>query len=186
MKTIVFLLEEPSAREMLEGLLPRLLPEELKTRYIVFQGKQDLEKQLERKLRGWQQPDSLFVILRDQDSGDCQEVKSKLMELCQNAGNRRVLVRVACRELESFYFGDLEAVEKGLGLRGLAAKQNQLKFRASDNLGSPSGELSRLTGNQYQKVSGSRSIAPHMSLDNNRSHSFNVLLSGIKKLVEDL
>jgi hypothetical protein len=93
---------------------------------------------------------------------------------------------VACRELESFYFGDLEAVEKGLGLRGLAAKQNQLKFRASDNLGSPSGELSRLTGNQYQKVSGSRSIAPHMSLDNNRSHSFNVLLSGIKKLVEDL
>jgi hypothetical protein len=171
---------------MLEGLLPRLLPEELNRRYIVFQGKQDLEKQLEGKLRGWQQPDSLFVILRDQDSGDCHEVKSKLLKLCRNAGNHRVLVRVACRELESFYLGDLEAVEKGLGVRGLAAKQNQRKFKAPDHLGSPSAELSRLTGNQYQKVSGSRSIAPHMSLDSNRSHSFNVFLSGIKKLVEDL
>ena len=46
MKTIVFFLEEPSAREMLEGVLPRILPEEVKVRYLVFQGKQDLEKNL--------------------------------------------------------------------------------------------------------------------------------------------
>ncbi len=30
MKTIVFFLEEPSAREMLEGVLPRILPEDIR------------------------------------------------------------------------------------------------------------------------------------------------------------
>ena len=65
MKTIVFFLEEPSAREMLLGLLPRLLPDEIKPRFVIFQGKQDLEKQLEKRLRGWQLPDSIFVVLRD-------------------------------------------------------------------------------------------------------------------------
>lgn len=184
MKTIVFFLEEPSAKEMLEGILPRLLPEELERRYIVFRGKQDLEKQLEKRLRGWQQPDSVFVVLRNQDSGDCHAVKAKLMELCERAGRNGTLVRVACKELESFYLGDLKAVESGLGLRGLSAKQGQKKFRAPDNLGSPSDELSKLTGKLYQKVSGSRAIGPHLSLDGNRSHSFNVLVSGIKKLVE--
>lgn len=43
MKHLVFLLEEPSAKEMLNGLLPRLLPG-LSYRCIVFEGKQDLEK----------------------------------------------------------------------------------------------------------------------------------------------
>lgn len=183
MKTIVFFLEEPSAKEMLKGLLPRLLPDEIKRRYVVFQGKQDMEKQLEKRLRGWQLPDSVFVVLRDQDSGDCHDVKERLVELCRRAGRDQALVRVACRELESFYLGDLAAVEKGLEVRGLSAKQNKRKYRAPDGMSNPSIELSKLTGHLYQKVSGSRSIGPHLSLNNNRSRSFHVLLSGIRKLV---
>ncbi len=62
MKTIVFFLEEPSAREMLAGVLPRILPENIQIRYIVFQGKQDLEKNLKKKLRGWRMPDSVFIV----------------------------------------------------------------------------------------------------------------------------
>jgi hypothetical protein len=186
MKTIVFFLEEPSAREMLEGILPRVLPPEMNTRYVIFRGKQDLEKQLEKRLRGWHLPGSVFVVLRDQDSGDCRSIKARLVELCRRAGRTETLVRVACRELESFYLGDLEAVEKGLGLRGLAARQANRKFKAPDSLGNPSEELSRLTGNRYQKMSGSRAIAPHLRLDGNRSHSFITLLSGIKRLVEAL
>ncbi len=57
MKTIVFFLEEPSAREMLAGILPRILPNEMQIRYVVFQGKQDLEKNLKAKLRGRMLPD---------------------------------------------------------------------------------------------------------------------------------
>ncbi len=184
MKTVVFFLEEPSAKEMLQGLLPRLLPDEFSTRYVVFQGKQDMEKQLEKRMRGWLLPDSLFVVLRDQDSADCHDVKKRLLELCRRAGRGEALVRIACRELESYYLGDLKAVEKGLELRGLADRQEKRKYRAPDALGSPYRELSALTGNLYQKVSGSRSIGPHLNLDNNCSRSFCALLSGIKKLVE--
>lgn len=186
MKTIVFFLEEPSAREMLEGVLPRLLPEECSRRYVVFQGKQDLEKQLEKRLRGWLLPESVFVVLRDQDSSDCHVLKARLVELCERAGKGDALVRVACRELESFYLGDLKAVESGLGIKGIAARQNSRKFRIPDDLANPSTELSKLTGNRYQKVSGSRSISRHLSLEDNRSGSFNALVSGIRRLVETL
>ena len=41
MKTLVFCLEEPSAREMLKGVLPRLLPEGIDVKYLVFEGKQE-------------------------------------------------------------------------------------------------------------------------------------------------
>ncbi|MFZ1983493.1 MAG: DUF4276 family protein [Desulfatitalea sp.] len=183
MKTVVFFLEEPSAKEMLEGILPRLLPEQVQVRYLVFQGKQDLEKNLIKKLRGWQVPDSVFVVLRDQDAADCIAVKSTLVDHCRRAGRSPVLIRIACRELESFYLGDLAAVENGLALSSLAGKQNNKKYRTPDRLANPSEELVRLTRNLYQKIAGSRAISPHLKLQGNRSHSFNVLISGIRRLV---
>ncbi len=64
MKTSVFFLEEPSAREMLAGILPRILPSDMLIRYGVFQGKQDLEKNLKSKLQAWLLPDSIFVVMR--------------------------------------------------------------------------------------------------------------------------
>jgi hypothetical protein len=183
MKTMVFFLEEPSAREMLAGILPRILPDDMQIRYVVFQGKQDLEKNLTAKLRGWMLPDSIFVVMRDQDSGDCTAIKTKLVTLCDKAGKGGVLVRIACRELESFYLGDLVAVEKGLGLKGLKAKQRERKFRNPDTLENPADELFRLTNNRYDKVSGSRAIGPYLNLKSNCSKSFKVLLSGINNLI---
>ncbi len=182
MKTIVFFLEEPSAREMLVGLLPKILPDGVQSRFLVFQGKQDLEKNLVAKMRGWQLPESVFVVMRDQDAGDCGIIKLRLCELCRKADRSNVIVRVACREMESFYLGDLDAVEKGLSLTGLAKLQNNKKFRTPDNLGTPSAELERMTRGLYQKVSGSRAIGRHLSLENNRSHSFKVLVDGIRRL----
>lgn len=179
MTALVFFLEEPSAGEMLKGVLPRVLPEGISVEYRPFEGKQDLEKRLPRLLRAWRRPDCRFVVIRDQDTGDCQIVKRRLVNVCSNPD---VLIRIACRELESFYLGDLAAVEKGLGLKGIARKQNGRKFRNPDRLGSPSQELERLTKGRYQKVLGSRLIGPFLSLEGNRSHSFGVLVSGIRSL----
>lgn len=67
MKHFVFFLEELSAREMLKGLLPRI-QDDLAFRCIVFEGKQDLEKNLIRKIQGYRVPDSRFIVLRDQDT----------------------------------------------------------------------------------------------------------------------
>ena len=183
MKTIVFFLEEHSAREMLQGLLPKLGILNDRVKYVVFQGKQHLEKELVKRLRGWELPDSVFVVMRDQDSGDCTAVKQKLTGLCQQAGREDVLVRIACHELESFYIGDLKAVENGLGITGIAAKQNKSKFRNPDNLANPSEELGKLTGGAYKKISGSRKIGKHLDPARNCSPSFTVLVSGIRKLM---
>jgi hypothetical protein len=182
MKHLVCFLEEPSAREMLKGILPILLPDEIVPIYVVFEGKQDLEKQLARKLRGWLEPDTLFLVMRDQDSSDCKKVKKHLLDLCCEAGRPKTLVRIACHELESFYFGDLGAVREGLGISNIVEYQRKAKYRDPDSILNPSAELEKLTNGQYQHVMGSRSIAPYLSLDNNTSHSFNVLISGIKKL----
>ena len=183
MRTLVFFLEEPSAREMLKGLLPRLLPPDVEPRFVVFEGKQDLEKQLVKKLRGWLQPDSLFVVLRDQDASDCRLIKAGLTKMCRKAGRPRALVRIACRELESWYLGDLAAVERALDVKGLAAHQAGRKFRDPDSATSPSHLLRQATSNAYQKVSGSRAIGPELSFEGNRSKSFQVFVSGLRRLV---
>lgn len=183
MKTLVFFLEEPSAREMLEGLRPRLFAPETDVRYVVFRGKQDLEKNLHRKLRGWLTPDCAFVVLRDQDAGDCREIKQRLLSMCPSDPRIQVLVRIACHELESFYIGDLAAVERGLALHGLSRHQNSALCRDPDALPNPSQVLDNLTGRKYQKVLGSRAIGPHLDPDANTSRSFRALVSGIRSVV---
>ena len=153
MNELVFLLEEASAQAMLEGLLPKMLPTQVVPRYVVFEGKQDLEKQLLRKIRAYNNPEARFVVLRDQDSHpDCLAVKAKLSELCYQAGKPATLVRIACRELESFYLGDLAAVELGLEITGLVRQQPNKSYREPDRLGSPALELRKLTKGLYQSL----------------------------------
>lgn len=183
MTCLVFFLEEPSAKEMLKGLLPRILPEGIDCLYVVFEGKQDLEKRLPIRLKAWQQPEALFVVMRDQDCGDCIQIKNNLVAKCADAGKPNTLVRIACRELESFYLGDLAAVAQAVGPSKLARHQNSAKFRNPDHLPNPALELKKLAPN-YQKVAGSRVIGHILNLEHNRSTSFNMLVSGIRHLVE--
>lgn len=188
MKELVFLLEEASAKSMLESLLPRLLVPGIGFRLIPFEGKQDLEKQIVRKIRGYQNPQARFIVLRDQDSHpDCIQLKQRLLDLCKASGKaEHCLVRIACTELEAFYLADLQAVEQALGLTGLAKQQFGKKFRAPDRLGSPSRELKTLTCNAYEKVAGSRAIARHLLLDNERSPSFHNLVSAVRQQQDNL
>lgn len=158
MTELVLLLEEPSAKAMLEGLLPRIIPGELQVRYIVFEGKRDLDRNLRKRLQGYRNPHAMFVILRDKDSSDCHE-------------------------LESWFLADLAAVEKGLEMPGLAHHQNRAKFREPDSLVNAAEELEKLTQGVYQKISGSRAIGPLLEIDNNRSVSFRAFVAGIRRLL---
>lgn len=182
MSEVVFLLEELSARAMLEGLLPKLLPDTIRCRYIVFEGKQDLEKQLVKRMRGYRVPNARFVVLRDKDSEDCRQVKTRLVGKCTEAHHPASLVRVACHELESWYLGDLAAVEVGLGVTGLVRHQHKAPYDQPDDLAAPARKLHSIAPT-YQKVGGSRAIGPHLNPANNRSHSFRVFVAGIQKLV---
>lgn len=188
MRELVFCLEEESARVLLEHVVRLLVPEEIQIskRFIVFEGKQDLDKQLPRKLTAYLNPHAIFVILRDQDMGDCFQIKNQLIALCKKSGRPDAIVRIACRELEAFYLGDLRAVELGLGVSGLVAKQTKARFRIPDQLPYPSRELRKLTANRYQKIASSRAIAPHLDLVRPRSRSFHHLLQSVRLAAQRL
>lgn len=187
-KELVFLLEEVSAKVMLESLLPRILNPCIRPRLIAFDGKQDLEKQMVKKIKGYLNPNARFIVMRDQDSTpDCAVLKNLLLARCIESGRQPVpLVRIACRELESFYLADLAAVETAMNIKGLAKQQNSKKFRNPDYLSSPSKELADLTKQYYQKVSDSRIIGRHLDVNNQRSASFKNLIAGIRRIEKEL
>lgn len=126
MSTLVFLLEEESAKNMLRPVVKELVPEDMPVQYITFSGKQDLERQLVKKIRFWRDPGSRFIILRDKDSGDCGVIKQRLLALAQESGKGDAcLVRIACHELESFFLGDLAGCGAGAGSPRCGQKAGQ-------------------------------------------------------------
>lgn len=181
MRTLVFLLEEPSARELLKCLVPKLLPADVQVEYLTFQGKQDLERNIPKKIGGWQRPNSTFVVLRDQDSApDCKIVKAKLMGLVNQSG-KPALVRIACRTLEAWIAGDLDAVAEAFNASNIASKQNKQKFRDPDSLGSAYTELRRLVPG-YQKIDGAQRVGKLLDPTRNASASFRFLCRGVREL----
>lgn len=177
---IVFLVEEKSMKEVLHRVLREVLEKNTNYLVITHEGKSDLDRSIVRKLKAFPRDDN-FVILRDQDSSDCKILKSRIRELCIEAGRPDALVRIVCHELESWFLGDLVAVEKAFSTSGIARRQDQRSFRTPDQVPNASQVLRRMIPD-YQKISGSRSIAGHMNLNNNRSHSFKVFLDGLKRL----
>lgn len=180
-ENLVFLLEEPSAQDFLQAILPKVLPATVTPFFLVFEGKQDLEKQIVRRLKGWLRPDSVFLIMRDQDSGDCTVIKKRLVKLCAEAGKPDAVVRILCRELETFFVGDWQAIADAYAKPSLSHHARSAKYRNPDELGSPSHELKRVIPT-YQKREGARRISRHLVLERNRSHSFHVLLRTLTTL----
>jgi len=179
---LVFLLEEYSMRVTLEALLPKILPTDVQHLLIDHEGKRDLEISIPRKLRAWRENDVRFVIVHDQDSADCRQLKKRLAKLCQEAGRSDALIRIACVELESWFLGDLEAVAEAFDHPQIAALKDRSKFRNPDRLANASDELRKLIP-RYQKVGGARAIAPLLDFPRNRSHSFQIFLTGLRRLV---
>jgi hypothetical protein len=182
MTTLVFFLEELSAQVMLESFLPKFLPEGFDTKFIVFEGKSDLNKRLEAKIKNWQNPDCKFIVLRDQDSSNCIELKESLRNKCSKSKHENVLIRIACHELESWYLGDLQAVEQGLSISGISKLQTKAKYRSPDTIEKPAEELIKITKKKYQKVSGSREIGKYLNTNQNNSASFVNFVKGIQRI----
>lgn len=180
MKRVVFLLEEYSMKVLLDGLLPRLFPG-LSFLCIPHEGKHDLENSIRKKLRAWREPGIIFAVIRDNDGGDCHALKHKLVTLCIDGGRGDTLVRIPCQELEAWYLGEpaaLAAAFKNDRLRNLAVSA---RFHDSDTVVRPSAEIETLVP-QFQKVSGARLMAMHLTRTGNHSRSFQVLIEGIDRL----
>ncbi len=182
MKELVFFLEEPSAAEFLKEIIKKIaIDPEIHVRYIVFKGKSDLKRNIQKKLTGWTNKRARFIIIHDKDSSDCKELKREIQNLC-NSTQKIVKVRIACGELESFYLGDLQAVETAFNIDGLCLLQSKKKFRDPDSLGNPVQVLSQITNYRYHKILGSREISKHLSVTTNKSRSFKMLIGAIQEL----
>lgn len=177
---VVFLLEEPSMREFLDGLLPRLVPG-LDYVLVAHEGKSDLERSLPRKLRAWRTPGARFVVVRDQDSADCHQVKRRLSKIAEDAGKPDAIVRIACRELEAWLLGDPSGLARALRRKELLGLEAKEKYRDPDRLGSPSKELERVLG-FYSKTAGARAAGSELAWEGNTSRSFGHFVTTVQRL----
>ena len=184
MNRVVFLLEEASMRNLLNGLLPRLYPDMVFS-CLSHEGKSDLEKSIPRKSRAWREPDVRFVILRDNDGGDCVRQKRRLLQTCQQAGRADTLVRIVCQELEAWYLGEPDALAEAFENERLRGIGRKARFRVPDAVQQPSEALRRLVPG-FRKVSGAKAIAGLLTRERNSSKSFQVLLSGLDRLCAEL
>ncbi len=177
--TLVFMLEEKSMKVFLDTLLPQILPSNINFFTIPHEGKSDLKKSLPIKLKAWNTPDSKFIIVQDQDSNDCKKLKQELMKLCEEY-DREVLVRIACHELEAWYWGDLKAVEQAYG-KDLSKVGRKRSYRIPDDIVSPKRELQKLLP-EHQQIEGAKRIAQYIDIDRNTSVSFHMFIEGVQKM----
>lgn len=178
---LIFLLEEPSMKYLLDELLPRILPPDVTFQTIPHHGKRDLERSIPRKLRGWKEPgDIRFVILHDQDTKDCVSLKQELLQLCA-VTDRPCLVRIACQEMEAWYFGDIDALCAAYDRPKLREVIGKKKFRVPDAIPDPKEELYRLIP-EHQQISGAKRVAPHMDIERNTLASFQQFVRGVRRL----
>lgn len=183
MSRLVFLLEEYSAKVLLEALLPRLFPH-LSFLCVPHEGKRDLEKSLPRELRAWREPGVRFCVLRDNDGSDCKALKEHLLRLCREGGCEDPLVRIACQELEAWYLGAPDALATAFEGQDLLAISGKTRFRDPDAIRQPSRVLENLVP-EFQKVSGARRMGALLDR-RNASRSFQAFVAGIERIANDM
>ena len=198
---VEFLLEEPSAEAFLQGIVARLLPEGTSCGFVVFQGKADLLKNLESRLRAyrrWIPPEYRLVVLIDEDRQDCGELKARLEHAAAAAGLATksnpvggeffVLNRIAVEELEAWFFGDVRALSTAYpGVpTSLASKA---AYRDPDAVAGGTWEaLERVLQKAghfkggLSKIAVARELAKYMDPAVNRSSSFGHFVLGLAAL----
>lgn len=184
---IIFLLEEPSMKTLLVGLLPHVFPgwvEHVHFVCIPHEGKSDLDKSIPTKLKAWRVPGDRFVIVRDNDNADCVNLKARLRKLCEASGRPDTLVRLVCQELESWYIGDIRALALAFDPQ-LDTPALRKRFAEPDTWQKPSKELERLVP-EFQKGLGARLMGQHLRENGNLSRSFNVFVNGVKRTATEM
>ncbi len=191
MARIEILVEEPSMKEFLIILLPNVLDNHwiLNENYFIrsFEGKNDLQKNIPSKVKflsNWNHEAVGVVIMQDQDSSDCKVLKQKLINICDQNGNCPKLVRIICRELESWYIGDFVAVNKAYPSFKYQNYVHRSKFRIPDNCNA-SDELKKILP-EFQKVGGAKKIAPFITIKENKSESFKQTITGLIRFFESV
>ncbi len=195
------LVEEVSAEVALQILLPRMIGTDVSFTIHPFQGKHNLLRKLPSRLRGYRywDSDTRIVVLLDSDTPDCHEQKQHLEQLARDAGlltktvqqNQppfQVINRLAVRELEAWFLGDMEAIRAAYPRVSTKAAQNN-QYRNPDTIVHTWEALERLLQQSgyfpggLKKLETARKIAQYMEPARNCSPSFQVFYQGLLALV---
>ncbi|TAH21438.1 MAG: DUF4276 family protein [Cytophagales bacterium] len=188
MARIEILTEEQSMCDVLKIILPKILPEKwiLEQNYFIrpHNGKSDLQRSIPKKIKvfsNYHEPAGV-VIVHDQDSHDCKELKNKLLALCKTNVEEPcpILIRIACRELEAWYLGDMHAIQSAYPKFKAEKYAKKKTFRNPDNLNNATEELEKILPD-FQKGASARAIAPYLdtNIENNESESYRQFINGI-------
>lgn len=190
MKVLHVFTEEPSAKNIFDKLLPKILPEGVNFRVYPHQGKKDLENALKKSLPSISRiPGSKILITHDQDSSKCKDIKDHLNKIINGNCLCDYRIRIVCKELESWFLGDLEAVSKAYPRFKPEQYRAKSELKNVDEITNPNLFLLRIipeyTGRvTLPKLETSDSIAPFLDPGSNKSISFKNTISAIKLLVE--
>lgn len=204
-RTIEVLVEERSAEEALNSILPRICPGAAFSIHA-YRGKPDLLKKLPARLAGYERwaPSQrrLVVILVDRDADDCFVLKAKLEGFARearlatprtaSAGQQpTLLTRIAVEELEAWFFGDVAALRAAYPRipASLAAKA---AFRYPDEISGGTAEaLERILKRHgycqagLSKIANAAKVAASMDVERNSSPSFLAFRDGLRRLVSE-
>ena len=190
---IEILVEEPSMVEVLKALLPQIMPDKwiLNDNYFIrpHEGKSDLKRSIPRKIKAfskWKDCNIGFIILQDQDSNNCKQLKQELQALCQQCAgpNIQYLIRIVCHELEAWYLGDPDAIERVFPRFHAAQYKTKKICKDPDGCTNPKRELKKIVG-EYPQIQTARSMGEVLksNFQNNKSTSLQQLISGVIRFV---
>ncbi len=169
--------------------------------FHVFRGKQDLIKKLPSRFRGyrhWIPHDWIIMVLIDNDQEDCRKLKIRLEEIadCEGfstfsrvgpTGQWQVINRLAIKELEAWFFGDIPAMHQAYP-RISPRLSHSRKYRNPDLIENTWEALEKIfkKAGYYSgglpKKEMARNISKYMDPMRNNSKSFQIFRDVLKKI----
>ena len=112
-------------------------------------------------------------------------LKLLLLQICAKKHRPDTIVCIACRELEAWYWGDLDAVAGVYPKFNPAKVRNRKPFRKPDEIVKPSEALKRVLP-EFEKITAAEEIGQYMDLENNKSPSFQYFVAAVRKVARDM
>ena len=190
---LLFIVEGETEEAFLSAFLPRAgIPSD---HFAVFphDGKQGVLNNFHFLLNRWDEPETRFIVLVDKDSRDCRDLKREILEKAREKcpdQMERLLVRIACRELEAWFLGDTAALKEAYPAardRKWKKLERRGKIPDSDRQPKPAKALQSLPG--FAKRDCARQMGDILgrkwaeSGNGNRSASFQCFVAGVMKML---
>ncbi len=188
--TLYIFTEEPSAEKCFSHFLPKLLSSSVKFKIFAHGGRENLKQALQKTLPTISREQNAKILITiDQDDYDCKTLKEELQEIIRTKCQCPYKIRIVCKELESWFLGDLLAISKAYPRFKPEKYRNKSNMKKVDDIIKPSKKLikmiTEIDGRIFlSKGELSEKISPHLDINSNTSTSFNQTIKSVEELTK--